>query len=69
MKFINYSCNDKESVYDAMKRLIATGRAPANSSVSDLRHYSWGDEKQDSSIIGQITVRPGEMYAIILKIK
>lgn len=55
-------CGNGESIFDVLKELKADGRVPANTTVGD--RYRHGDENKDQSIIGVVTVRRNEMFAI-----
>lgn len=55
-------CGKGQSIYDVLRELQADGSVPQDATTGD--RYRYGDESKDPTIIGHITVRRNEMFAI-----
>lgn len=58
-------CGNGQSIFDVLRELQNDGDVPQNATTGD--RYRHGDEANDPSIIGQITVRRNEMFAIKIR--
>ena len=63
-KLITRNCHDGQSIYNVLDELKSEGKIPQTATVDAFKRYQYGNEKNDASIIGIITVRANEMFAI-----
>jgi len=63
-KLITRNCQNGQSIYNVLDELKAEGKIPQTATVDAFKRYQYGGEKNDGSIIGIITVRVNEMFAI-----
>jgi hypothetical protein len=63
-KLITRNCQNGQSIYNVLDELKSEGKIPQTATVDVFKRYQYGDEKKDTTIIGIITVRANEMFAI-----